>query len=294
MIFRSKYPLLAAAMNQVSDVNLAVACHDAGIQPSISLLNYLDMDNKDFNFVKFERDLKEYQDRTGSNQCLLSTIPALFVNERIQSMMSDLDMLDIELINADTDRTYNDDIKSLKEKFKSQDPRIFIKKNKIGSNTDFICDGVILKGSKGAGTVGTHGLSLTDLFFQMKNTLPGVPLIVSGGIGTSIEVSRYLKFGAAAIGIGTLLAASEESCLSLESKMKMVESNFMDVKKFLDSNQNALIFNHVEDDDRNHTKSLQAGIADYKKGHLFVGRGINYIKSIRPVKDIVEDLVKNL
>ena len=38
--FNSKYPIIALAMNQVSDAKFAIECSNAGIYPSISLFNY--------------------------------------------------------------------------------------------------------------------------------------------------------------------------------------------------------------------------------------------------------------
>ena len=62
--FNCKYPIIAATMNQVSDLKLAIACHDAGILPSLSVYNY-SLSNTDINLKELENDVKQFQDTTG-------------------------------------------------------------------------------------------------------------------------------------------------------------------------------------------------------------------------------------
>jgi hypothetical protein len=74
--FRSKYPIMLAAMNQVSTLDFAVAASKAGIFPSISGFNYYTpkqykKDSK-INLENCTRDLKTFNDITGSNDLILS------------------------------------------------------------------------------------------------------------------------------------------------------------------------------------------------------------------------------
>mgnify|MGYP003348685181 CR=1 FL=1 len=52
--FNSKYPIIALAMNQVSDAKFAIECSNAGIYPSISLFNYYK--NNTINYERFIRE----------------------------------------------------------------------------------------------------------------------------------------------------------------------------------------------------------------------------------------------
>ena len=104
-----------------------------------------------------------------------------------------------------------------------------------------------------------------------------------------------MGMGCIGVAIGTLFAASEESCISKETKLKMIESSSNEIKR-LDSGaqQNAIIFSRIEEDDFNNTNSLNMGMKDPTNGHIFAGKGIDHIKSILPVKDIVQLLVDGL
>jgi NAD(P)H-dependent flavin oxidoreductase YrpB (nitropropane dioxygenase family) len=149
--------------------------------------------------------------------------------------------------------------------------------------------GVIIKGEEGAGR---GSISLLALFNQIKIEYPALEIIVSGGIGSRDQVKYYMDRGALAVSIGTLLAVSEESKVSLETKFKIINSSSDDIKKFsLGAKQNALIFSSVENDDFNHTHSLQAGIINANTGHVFAGQSINHIRKIKPVKEIINSLI---
>jgi glycerol-3-phosphate dehydrogenase len=87
------------------------------------------------------------------------------------------------------------------------------------------------------------------------------------------------------------LAASEESSVSRETKLKMIEATVADISKTAVSNQSALVFSKLPDDDMNNTYSLIKGLASPDQGLVFAGKGINYVKEIKPVKDIIQELV---
>ena len=99
---------------------------------------------------------------------------------------------------------------------------------------------------------------------------------------------------ALAIGIGTLFAASEESCVSKDTKQRIIDSTSADIKLIGPLNCRGLLFSRLEDDDENNSKSLYAGIKGTDTGCIYVGNGIDYIKEIMPVKDIIEWLVKDV
>jgi NAD(P)H-dependent flavin oxidoreductase YrpB (nitropropane dioxygenase family) len=151
-------------------------------------------------------------------------------------------------------------------------------------------DAIMYKTADGAG----RGDPSTDILAELekfKNIYPTLPIIMSGGIGCADDVKKYMSLGCMAICIGTLLAASEESSVSRETKLKMIESTISDISRTAVSNQSALIFSKLPDDDMNNTHSLIKGLASPDQGLVFAGKGINYIKEIKPVKDIIQELV---
>ena len=73
----SKIPIIAAPMNQVSDANLAIACHRAGIMPSISFLNFVDKDTHTCDFESFLRDVEYFTSSTNTNKLIISVVVKL-------------------------------------------------------------------------------------------------------------------------------------------------------------------------------------------------------------------------
>ena len=102
--------------------------------------------------------------------------------------------------------------------------------------------------------------------------------------------------GAYAVGIGTLFAVSEESCVSKETKLKMIESGFkstirMNIDGGESVKQNALLFSYIKDTDNNNTSGLVLGIKSAKEGLIFMGKGIDSVDRIKTVEEIVKELV---
>jgi len=148
-----------------------------------------------------------------------------------------------------------------------------------------------LKGNDGAGRPGTEPTKV--LFDRARVMYPQHKFVPVGGIGTAEQVKYYVENGAVAVAVGTLLAASQESCLSLGTKQAMISATSKDLMH-LDKNfmQKALPFKkYLEDDDINHSQSLKFGIAtNGTTGHIFAGNGIDHIDEIKSVKEIVTNL----
>jgi hypothetical protein len=128
----------------------------------------------------------------------------------------------------------------------------------------------------------------------MKAARPEVNIIPSGGISTSEQVNYYMAHGAMAVGIGTLFAASEESPVSLETKLKIVDSTSEDLKRIGKLNHQGLLFKNIENDDNNNNQSLRQGMNNPSNGCIYAGAGIDSVTEILPVKEIVQRLVSNL
>jgi NAD(P)H-dependent flavin oxidoreductase YrpB (nitropropane dioxygenase family) len=276
-ILGSKYPIVAAAMNQVSDLNLARAVRQAGAVPSLSIYNYKN------NFQGLVDDLKNYKNEFADLKIFLSLGDQELKNPLVLDLIIKSKIEFIELILEN-----NFDIQNEITLVLNNETKVFVKCLSIKDMVPGIT-GVIIKGEEGAGR---GSISLLALFNQIKNEYPKLEIIVSGGIGSRDQVKYYMDRGALAVSIGTLLAVSEESKVSLETKFKIINSSSDDIKKFsLGAKQNALIFSSVENDDFNHTHSLQAGIRDANTGHVFAGQSINHVHKIKPVKEIINSLI---
>ena len=287
--FKISHPILAAAMNQVSDVKLAVACSKAGILPSLSVYTWAE--NYNIDYLVLENVMKDFQDQAGTENILLSAGIGDLLSYDFFNFVQKFNIKQVEILGND-------------KEYSSVEPEVFplYKKNNIKVIGKVIShvyvknhlDGVIIKGKNGAG----RGLELGDEDVELekiKEKFPKIPVVMSGGIGCRDDVKKYLNLGCIAVAVGTLLAASEESCLSRETKLKMVQSSWKDVSK-LDNgaHQNGLVFSKVENDDYNNTQSLRLGIKGPTQGHIFAGKGLDHINSILPVKDIVQLLVDGL
>ena len=80
--FNSKYPIIALAMNQVSDAKFAIECSNAGIYPSISLFNYYKN-----NTINYERFIRE----TTLNNFMLSLTILDLKNKYVLTLIKKLD-----------------------------------------------------------------------------------------------------------------------------------------------------------------------------------------------------------
>lgn len=286
MKLESKYPILMAAMNQVSDLNLALAGHSAGIFPSLSIFNY--WNKGDFDLVSFEKDLSTFKNYTRSNNLLISLGALQLMDQRIVEILVETDFLKIEIVDG-LDINTIPKIQKLRKDLKSKGFLTFVKH--IFPRLMMDTDVVILKGNEGAGKFSEKNVNLKDSFNYMINAFPSVSIIPSGGIKNSDDVSYYLERNACAVGIGSLFAFSKESRISIETKNKIIESTSDQLTVLKNNNQKGLVFDKIRHDDTNNTLSLKLGIKGTEKGHVFVGGAIDEITSIRTVQEIVDDLI---
>ena len=276
--FDCQYPILAVAMNRVSDIDFAIEVSKAGAYPSLSLFNYL-KDEDSIDYVHFKNDLDKFQKQFGHCNFVLS-LDNKTLNKSIAKLINHYKISHLEIIiDGYIDTNIIDEIKSFGTK-------ILIKvTNLINIKTKSFADAFILKGSESAGTTG--GLSLNDQIKLCQILFPNMPIIASGGIGNSKRVKELLDMGVVAVGIGTLFATTKESCLSDEAKERLTKMK--NISKI--GNQNAIVFSQVLNDDKNHTKGLIAGIKTGITGHIFVGHGITDVEEILPIKSVIDKLM---
>ena len=291
-LFGCRYPIIAAPMNKVSNLNLAIACHNAGVFPSLSLYTYYVVDSLRLDL--FNLALQNFKSKTDSNKILVSLLTSDLLDKQIQNILienqvSHLEIIDDKtIVNSDIWNTVVQETKFLQ----SKGIKIFLKAL-TSRNSSLEVDGIILKGSKGAGRGAEH-IDIDQELFYIKQQFPNIPVVMSGGITCSTDIQKYLDLGCIAVAIGTLFSAAEESPISKESKQKIIDSTYNDVIRFGKANQNALIFKPLPNDDHNNTASLLHGITNPQHGIIFAGKGINNITEILPTTDIVNNLVKDL
>jgi len=310
--FNSKYPIIEAAMVYGSDLRLALACHNAGVFPSLVIDYWNKLDNGEFNYDLVFDTLKEYVKSTGSSNVVIAIGQADFFDKKLMNILKDFKVSHIESLPKHDNyherakdvfhKNYN---KSLSAIIKNMYPAKLlwrVKKpdndpmNGITTNNEYLC--FCVKGSDAAGMNGS--MPTMDLFDQQKKLTPNRNIIPYGGVGTPQQVKTYVDKGAEAIAIGTLFAASRESPLSIEAKNAMIKNNKINTIKLQDTGQNTLVLGKLDDvltdkGDWNRTKSFQKGLyGDGTSGHIYAGAGVDNVKSIKSVKEIVEYLTSEL
>jgi NAD(P)H-dependent flavin oxidoreductase YrpB (nitropropane dioxygenase family) len=272
-------------MNGVSDLKLALSVFKAGAFPSLSLSSY--RNNGKINYNLLVNDLSLFQ-KISKGKNLLFSVPEDNLNSHdvleALKMVSHCELLHRAEITT-TQRKNNF------EKIKNLGCKVLLKSTSYLDNLDFY-DGLIFKSSKAAGRIGNTTDSLDVMLIDYKQKFPEKCLIPSGGIHSKSQILQLMEIGACAVGIGTLFAFSKESKVSEEAKLKVVSSFSKDVKEMVGkyNKQNALILSHVESEEMNHTESLYTGLNSGSQGHILAGTAIDYIYSIKSVKEIINDL----
>ena len=283
--FNAKYPIICTPMNKVSDAKLALAAQAAGIIPSL-VASFSALSETAVELEKFNNGAGNFTD------LILAVSPAQLSPE----------LIDVILTYNVTHLHLLDDIKTASEEsalsgLKKKNIKIIVKRLSTiprGAEYLHLVDAIDIKGPEAASRVVNDGVPLSSRLSQLQMLNPDLPIIVTGGISTSAEIRQYLDAGAVAVGLGTVFALSEESCINYEKKLAMLEKSFADVQNIGVGKQNAIIFTPIPDKDSNHTAGLLIGRDSSSKGLLFAGRAIDNISSIKSVATIVKELTVDL
>jgi NAD(P)H-dependent flavin oxidoreductase YrpB (nitropropane dioxygenase family) len=309
--FNSQYPILLAAMNRVSTLPLALACQDAGVFPSLMIPFQID----DFQTPMspeerrdaINQSLREFKKITGNCDVVLGLSYSELDDVATMKLIQDHQVSHVELFSTvDQTRFYH----PMRDKYQKLYDSWFAKKLKTYSSIQFMersrqltsstpGTAVCLHGSDGAGGTNTE-MTTQQMFDQQRQLAPDAVVIPYGGVGTPEQVAYYLSAGAAAVAVGTLFAASQESPLSEETKHAMISASANSVIRMPDSNQNMLpmgaltdIIDSKSQSGANRDGSLHAGIhGNGTTGHIYCGHGIQHVDRIRTVKQTVEYLTQ--
>ena len=283
--FNAKYPIICTPMNKVSDAKLALAAHAAGIIPSL-VASFSALSETAVELEKFNNGAGNFTD------LILAVSPAQLSPELIDVILT-YNVTHLQLIDGKATNTEKLALYNLKKK----NIKIIVKRLSTatrGVEYLHLVDAIDIKGPEGASRVVNDGVPLSSRLSQLQMLNPDLPIIVTGGISTSAEIRQYLDAGAVAVGLGTVFALSEESCINYEKKLAMLEKSFADVRNIGVNKQNAIIFSPIPDKDSNHTAGLLIGRDSSSKGLLFAGKAIDNISSIKSVATIVKELTVDL
>ena len=293
--FPSRWPIMCAVMNGVSDLNLALAVNQAGAMPSLMIVG----DNR---VDQLHSSLKEFVRCTGHGNIVLQLNYHDLTSYTLMKSIKQFKISHVELIGElDTpgmttkqefDQVMQNPMYAKGLKFIQSISKTIIRVLTPCDSSDV--SAYALKGNDSAGFGGA--LSVSELFDQQKQRTPDMNLITYGGVGTPKQVADYIQRGAAGVAVGTLFAATQESCLSTDTKHKMISANSAALVKF-ETTQQALILGDpvlvASDSTPNRQTSLDSGIAGLG-GLVYAGSAIDYVTEIRTVKQVVDYLAQDL
>ena len=290
--FPSRWPIMCAVMNGVSDINLALAVQAAGAMPSLMITGH-DRDQQ------IDHALKEFVKCAGHADIVLQISYDDLINSRIPRLIKQYQVSHVELFGTlnslgmttkgEFDHMMHDPLVAKGIQFVTSISQI-IMRVLTPSGTSAV-GAYAVKGNDGAGFGGD--LPTSDLFDQQQRLTPNMPLIAYGGVGSPITVANYMRRGAAGVAVGTLFAAAQESCVAESTKQQMVVASASSLTKF-DTSQQALVLGDIsEDQTPNRQTSLDAGIAG-QGGLIYAGTAIDRVTKIRTVQEVVDYLTSEL
>jgi enoyl-[acyl-carrier protein] reductase II len=295
--FPSRWPIMCAVMNGVSDLNLALAVRKAGAMPSL-LLNRYNSDNT-INYDLINDALNEYQRITGDVNLVFAIAEEDLFDYQLVKILRHFKVSHVEFLSNHIDTSHIWHRKDFQTAIKYMQSTTKIMSRIFNTKENDLVDALCIKGKESAGFSGT--VSVKDTFQKQKLITPATAIIPYGGVGTPEQVKYYITQGAAGVAVGTLFAASMESCLSTEVKTAMCKKSSTDITIFSDTNQNALVLGEKDQvltsntHDWNRSSSLATGIhGNGEVGHIYAGHSIDYVTKIRSVAEIVDYLTELL
>lgn len=281
-MFNSKYPIICAPMNRVSNLKLALACAEAGIVPS--LITYP-------NLKLFLENLEVYKN-TGKELVAAMSLQHA-VNSDIHEKILNSCITHIELIEFSLEELTEKNFIKIQQ-LRVAGIKIIIKILRHDHVDNFLStiDGVTIKGSEGAGR-SIADVDLVTEIKKIKELYPGLAVIASGGVKNKQDIDNLLAAGACAVSIGTMFAMSAESSVPDDTKKVLLEKSTEDITRTKNGeHQRTIVFSEQQvNDDGNHTFGLITGLKTGTIGHVFMGNAISEIQDILPVDTIVKKLM---
>lgn len=172
-------------------------------------------------------------------------------------------------------------------------------------------DILVATGFDEGGTVPNHVIGTFSIVPQMVDAV-NIPVMAAGGIADVRGVRASFALGAEGVFVGSVLLPTVENRMHEHVKQMIVDSTAQDlllfrtVPAYYRSLPTTLAYQLVEMDEKGATREalaeaqtggygMRLGMVEgnLEKGYISVGNGITYIKSIRAVKEVVEDLMQD-
>lgn len=318
--FPTAKPILMAAMNRGSTVELAVAVDRAGGRGSLCSWTY------EGQWDRMHRDLDRFR-----SQCPHSTLHCSFELEEFSdpehylALVSREEISTVEVIYGKKTAIPNGDwrrspglallARQFLEPTRQLGLPIFRRVTQLVDRGLAEAHGLTGFCVKGSDAAGCHGSQTTlQMVERQQRETPDHRVIAYGGVGTAQQVKQYLDMGCETVGVGTRLAFSRESPIRPGAKQWVIDHSSKDIIDHLYeikpgrwATRNALDIHSYQGPDpwsqhsdpvlranalENRTASLEAGLFDQRDnhGHLMIGHAIDQVTDILSVNEIIEEL----
>ena len=303
-----KYPVIMAPMFLVSNAEMLIAAGNNGIAGAIPALNFREIED-------FKKAIKDVKSKTkgpvGVNLIVNKSNPKA-LSQLHASIEVEVDFIITSLGNP----------KEVIQACKGKGIKVFcdVTDLKFAQKVESLgADAIIAVNNKAGGHAGK--LSPAELITSLVTNC-NIPVISAGGVGTKKELDQILSLGAAGVSVGSIFIASEESGVSDDYKNACVEYGAKDIvmstkvsgtpctvintpyvqkigtkqnwlERILSKNKRlkkwVKMFTYVKG-----MKSIEkAAFSATYKTVWCAGPTIEYTKSIRPIKDIINALVSD-
>lgn len=307
-----KYPIIQGAMSWVTNAEFVAAVSNAG---------GLGMLGPHAGQKTNPKSLEEITDRLRSEIRKVKkltdkpfAVPVMLSNDLTTvDVIADLlieEGVEVVLINGIEDYEFE----PLVKKLKSNNIKIIYRAlNPSVENANYAekigADILVATGFDEGGTVPDKTIGTFSIIPMISDAV-NIPVMAAGGIADLRAVRASFALGAEGVFAGTVFIATEENPAAENVKQLIVDHTASDLLIF---RTNPAYYRSIptpysrellEMDERGHSRDeiankmygeqgLKVGMldGDIHKGYITVGNGISYIKNIRPVKEVVEELM---
>ena len=304
-----QYPVIVAPMFLISNTKMIKAALDSGVTAAFPAMNY----RTDKELREAIADIKSHSDKPfGVNlivnksnpkyKAQLKTLIDLKVSYIITSLGSPREV--IEQAHKVGIKVFCDVV----------DLKFAKKVEELGA------DGIIAVNNRAGGHCGDQ---TRDALVQEISKNCSIPIISAGGVATSTDIKEALELGASGVQVGTIFIACDEAPIAQDYKQAMVDYGEKDIilstkisgtaltvintpyvqqvgteKNFLEwlLKRNKWLKKYVKMLImlKGMKKIEKAAFSATYQNVWVAGPSIESVKSIRPLKDIINDLVKGL
>ncbi|UZU00026.1 nitronate monooxygenase [Chryseobacterium fluminis] len=307
-----KYPIVQGAMSWVTNAELVAAVSNAG---GLGMLGpHAGQKTSPTSFQEITDRLRKEIRKVKSLTDKPFAVPVVISND-----LTDIDTIANLLIEEDVkvilvNGIENFDFEPLVKKFKDHNIKtIYRALNPSVENALYAerigVDILVATGFDEGGTVPDKIIGTFSIVPMISDAVH-IPVMAAGGIADIRAVRAAMALGAEGIFAGTVFIATEENPAAENVKQLIVDHTASDLLIF---RTNPAYYRSIPTpyshellamDERGDTRDqiaskmygeqgLKAGMldGDINKGYITVGNGISYIKNIRPVKELIEDLM---